>query len=268
MSEWVSKPPVGSQIDWGHPLSKGLVGCWLMNEGYGKKFRNIANSNRYFPTPIGTGTGTSIVPGKRGKDVKLTGGTSSNIDLGYFYHSGTMAFTVECIITPGNTNDAAIAENGTVFNTNTFYLFQLNAGTIFEFEIWSGLPGLTDLVQSSIPFSVGKRYHIVCYWEVGQRIEMFIDGINRSGARTGAARSVLGNGNTTLQLGKRPGSTAYPFIGPYELFRMWNRKLSVSEIKSLYRSPYQFIKPIPDWASMTAAQQAAALNKLRGRMII
>ena len=31
-----SCPPLGSQINWGHPLSKGLVGCWLMNEGRGK----------------------------------------------------------------------------------------------------------------------------------------------------------------------------------------------------------------------------------------
>ena len=30
------KLPLCSQINWGHPLSQGLVGCWLMNEGGGK----------------------------------------------------------------------------------------------------------------------------------------------------------------------------------------------------------------------------------------
>ncbi len=30
------KPPLGSIIDWSHPLADGLVGCWLFNEGGGR----------------------------------------------------------------------------------------------------------------------------------------------------------------------------------------------------------------------------------------
>jgi len=30
-----TKPLPGAEIDWGHPLAQGLVGCWLMNEGAG-----------------------------------------------------------------------------------------------------------------------------------------------------------------------------------------------------------------------------------------
>ena len=29
------KPPLGSRIDWSHPLAEGLVGCWLFNEQSG-----------------------------------------------------------------------------------------------------------------------------------------------------------------------------------------------------------------------------------------
>ena len=42
---WTSKPPIGSQIDWSHPLAKGLVGCWLMNEGGGNVVNDIARRN-------------------------------------------------------------------------------------------------------------------------------------------------------------------------------------------------------------------------------
>ncbi len=35
MSRWIQKPPLGTPINWGHPLAQGLVGCWLMNEGGG-----------------------------------------------------------------------------------------------------------------------------------------------------------------------------------------------------------------------------------------
>ena len=30
---WMRKPECGRQIDWGHPLSNSLIGCWLFNEG-------------------------------------------------------------------------------------------------------------------------------------------------------------------------------------------------------------------------------------------
>jgi hypothetical protein len=35
------KPPVGTTIDWTHPLSRGLVGCWLFNEGAGAILNNL-----------------------------------------------------------------------------------------------------------------------------------------------------------------------------------------------------------------------------------
>src|SRR4030042_101428 len=53
MSIWTNKPPLGSQINWGHPLSRGLVGCWLMNEGGGLPFsqsrKQASLKNAYFP---------------------------------------------------------------------------------------------------------------------------------------------------------------------------------------------------------------------------
>lgn len=42
----MQKPVPGSQIDWGHPLARGLVGCWLFNEGAGKSIAELtAGSN-------------------------------------------------------------------------------------------------------------------------------------------------------------------------------------------------------------------------------
>src|SRR4051812_47040710 len=41
------KPPVGTQINWGHPLAKDLVGCWLFNEGGGASFINLANNSDF-----------------------------------------------------------------------------------------------------------------------------------------------------------------------------------------------------------------------------
>lgn len=40
------KPPCGTQIDWADPLSQGLVGCWLFNEGAGN-IVNLATGKKY-----------------------------------------------------------------------------------------------------------------------------------------------------------------------------------------------------------------------------
>ena len=39
------KPPLGSQLNYSHPLSQGLVGCWLMNEGGGKILTDLSRDN-------------------------------------------------------------------------------------------------------------------------------------------------------------------------------------------------------------------------------
>src|SRR5687767_11513956 len=32
-----TKPLPGIQVNWGHPLANGLIGCWHMNEGSGNR---------------------------------------------------------------------------------------------------------------------------------------------------------------------------------------------------------------------------------------
>jgi hypothetical protein len=75
--DWnMTKPPLGSKIDFSHPLSKGIVGCWLFNEGMGDKVQDISGNGN-----TGTLTGFShpaIVtsgwnPGKFGTGLKFDG---------------------------------------------------------------------------------------------------------------------------------------------------------------------------------------------------
>lgn len=41
---WTFKPPPGVQINGGHPLSMGLVGCWLMNDGAGINIKDLVTN--------------------------------------------------------------------------------------------------------------------------------------------------------------------------------------------------------------------------------
>ena len=40
----ILKPPKGAMLNRGHPLSRGLKGCWLMNEGGGKIVNDLSGN--------------------------------------------------------------------------------------------------------------------------------------------------------------------------------------------------------------------------------
>lgn len=42
---WSNKPPVGAQLNWGHPLTRGLVAAYLYNEGAGLTINDLLLRN-------------------------------------------------------------------------------------------------------------------------------------------------------------------------------------------------------------------------------
>ena len=46
-SHWVQKPPLGTELDHGHQLARGLVGCWIMNEGCGNVIRDLSGAGNH-----------------------------------------------------------------------------------------------------------------------------------------------------------------------------------------------------------------------------
>ena len=42
-TNWYTKPPIGTGINWSHPLAWGLVGAWVFNEGMGTTVYNAAS---------------------------------------------------------------------------------------------------------------------------------------------------------------------------------------------------------------------------------
>ena len=53
MADSIIKPVLGTRLDSRHPLSQGLVGCWLFNEGAGTSVADLSGNNKY-GTLIGT----------------------------------------------------------------------------------------------------------------------------------------------------------------------------------------------------------------------
>lgn len=66
---WSNKPPVGAQLNWGHPLMRGLVAAFLCNEGAGLVLNDMTFRNPGPMTNIpssGQGGAWQNIPGRPG----------------------------------------------------------------------------------------------------------------------------------------------------------------------------------------------------------
>lgn len=73
---WPHKPPMGWPLNRGHPLTRGLVGCWLFNEGGGNRIYDLSGynntgtlTNMAFPPTTASGWN----PGERGPTLVFDG---------------------------------------------------------------------------------------------------------------------------------------------------------------------------------------------------
>lgn len=221
----------------GHGVSTVLNGLVL--------YYDAANTISY------PGSGTSIIDICRvGNNGTLTGGIAySSSNAGIMTYDGTSGYidcgsapqigssltglTVSAWIYSTSQSIRCIAENGTTFTTNTFYMFQENT-TNFTFEVYGTN---YDIVYSNYTYQLNTWYNLVGTWQNNARTEMYTNGVYTSGVRTGGtAQTSLRNGNANLNIGNRPGNTIYRFSGNMGPVMFYNRALSAEEIQQNFNA--------------------------------
>jgi hypothetical protein len=261
---WTQKPPLGSQIDWSNPLSKGLVGCWLMNEGGGNVAKDLYSNNN------GKAYSGSLQYGKNGI---LVNSFNSQILLGNSY-TASCSFSVVVQFMPiGN----PIVVNHSIYQSYNgvggLYLRLLTDG---HFDFLQSQ--ITDISQVAVPYALNKKYTLGFSIDATGNYKLYEGGIERS--RT------LGTGVTaqTFALGVPRLGTESNSFGGYEISNgyfyfcyIFNRALSPQEIQQLYIDPYGMILHpsnrfiIPATSSVVNAsvtQTQAWLNLSSGTQVI
>ena len=66
----ILKPPKGAMLNRGHPLARGLKGCWLMNEGGGTIVNDLSGNGN---TGILSGTAPTWIAGSEGPAIDFPG---------------------------------------------------------------------------------------------------------------------------------------------------------------------------------------------------
>jgi len=215
------KPPVSARPVVGRRLAKGLVGCWLMNEGAGSRPFDISGYGNdatfigtagWRPSPLGTAM-----------DSQGSGQNASTTFDGTEYDE----LSISAWVIP----DLLTSTRYVVDNSPGSVGFGLRlVGTQLDFFCFSG--GSAGLVSKSNFFSTGQLCHIAA-------VHNSSNILYGNGLYLNEANSAVGIDSSTeqMQIGG-DYKTDYGWDGAIVLVQVWSRSLSAAEIAWLYREPF------------------------------
>ena len=223
------KPNLGHSINWGHPLAKGLVGHWLMNEGTGNVVQDLSG-NDHTGTLVNNaiwGAGT-----KYGMGVICNDATNRRITVP---HSTALDMVGEYTIIVGlNTQDSGTG--GFIGKRNGAAVWWGWGTFLGKLIFWTN--------TNSYPVSTATGYndgldHIVAFTRRGTTGIFYQDG------RFLESKTVDGadlSNTASLEIGLMV-SDSYVLDGTIYFVYLFNRALSASEVAALSAKPFGMFRP-------------------------
>jgi len=247
------KSPLGTPINFAHPLAKGLVGCWLMNEGSGNKIYDLSGNGN-----DGTFVNhTAWVPGRTGPALTFDGVDDHVVVPNKASLNPISALTISVWV---NQKATSVGQSANISNiagkTSSSYGYELRlTSDVLYFLIeqggWIGLSGNT--------LNLNQWYHIVGTYDKSN-MKLFVDGgLVNSLAESADIRVDTGS----FYVGSRTASARY-FNGLIDDVRIYNRALSEQEVQQLYLNPYAMFEQYPVWRDYVAA----AVGNRRRRLLL
>jgi len=226
----ILKPRQFRKPNLSHPLARGLVGYWLMNEGAGNKVFDLSGNGN-------TGSlvaDTHFVPGKFGLALDFDGKGD------YVALSNTIpaqAGTIVAWIKVDKEDNCSVAGIGGVSYSEALLIYD----SFDRFYIGDGDNTHVFWIYPDGTFNEWRQVVAVC------------DGINAYGYIDGVS---LGAGQAFANftgIERLAGGYAYDFGGQIDHAMIFSRALSASEITQLYREPFCTFDrdPIELWSAAT-----------------
>src|SRR2546430_2775798 len=154
---WAMKPPLGAQINWGHPLAQGLVGCWLFNEAGGGIVKDALC--RLDGTFAGTAK-PSWVDGPFGKAINFVHASTSWISLPSdpaLLLTGPMTWVGS--VKPGSTSNYVVMANTNSDGSDVPFDIETLAGSA-KLTFVHVNSGVAATANGNTSMSVGTWYRV------------------------------------------------------------------------------------------------------------
>jgi len=225
----------GLVLDRAHPLTRGLVGWWPLNEGAGLRASDISgNGNAGALTNITPSSTSGWYGGPHGRAVQFDGSD----DIVSVPHAPQLALTGDMTVSAWvlHTSTAtyrsiAIKGNVGAGYPSPFHLYvEITTGKIL-FYFGNGV-SQTGIDTPTMPLNAWTH---VCGTRLGSTITVYINGRSALSGSLGA--QAVTDAGTALGIGSRTPGTAYPMLGGIANVRLYNRALSASEVAQLYAEP-------------------------------
>lgn len=239
-----TKPPVGALLNLAHPLARGLIGCWLLGEGGGRRVNDSSVGNN---PGVLTNINASIWPGSHhgGRCLSL-GGTNQNVSVqsSALLQSPTTALSVSAwSFVPTSVGSqvsfAALAEKDYQSDprANPFTSYGIlasgSAGNQQYSFVTRTAPTNNDIMGSGIVITKGVWVH-VCGTMSGVTKRIYINGVL---AATNANGVAMAYNNGRFTIGSNSAAQE-AYIGYIDVVEVYDRALSAAEVAWKYEQPF------------------------------
>ena len=249
--QFQQKPMLGRQINWANPLSKGLVGCWLFNEGSGGQVFDLSGNGN-----TGTLLGGDIIwtPGKFGLTLdfpETEGDYVSILDsptLSFGDGSSDRPFSIVAWICMDDATDFGIVCKAVSTTSNTAeWFFGTWNDDVLKFYIYDDTASnqIQQSSNSTLTSYEGQWIQIAATYDGSgsqNGMKVYLNGkIFASTANSSGAYTAMHNTSTLVTIGaffKDSGDYKEFANGKIDIPEIYSCVLSASEIALLYREPF------------------------------
>lgn len=228
----------GLMLDRSHPLARGLVGWWPLNEGGGTRVADVGSYQN--PGAFGNITPSSTSGwsgGPHGRAVRFDGSD----DIISVPHSASLALTGDMsacawvnVTSVANYRSVLIKGNG---GAGYPAPFQITVGVTYSeisanFGNGSSQATVDSYPDTAVPLN---QWTFIAATRLGSNVWLYMNGRMVKAGSIGA--QAVTDAGTALGIGSRTPGTAYPMLGGIANVRLYNRALSASEVAQLYADP-------------------------------
>lgn len=216
----ITKPPLGAQINWGHPLAPNVH--WAYAERAGRNSANIGRDTHFGPCVLSNG-----VWRPEGLHCLPTTGTAATIAIPAIGSGSATSWVLRVRILQWGTT----AWTWLAF-ANPVGIIRSNAT---EQIAWTRASGQDLTSARTLPADHSHCYHIVATDTPGIVDRLYIDGMLDASANKGSADS-----GTSLHIGSS-GDNLSRIDCVIEGLSIYNRALTAAEVAQLYADPNCFL---------------------------
>lgn len=234
-------------LDSSHPLSHGLIGCWLTGESPAGSIKDYSGRGQ---TMSVLGTPSTILQASHHGGQAFSCNGRNCYGTGSFYtitYPLTLSVWVYYLGNPGFGDEYEFISLTDRTGTGSSYEISVFNGVGFSHLSCIAYDGTNyrKLQTASAPTSIGW-YHVAAVFKDSSTFSLYLNGVLQTvSTSTGGSGtphpSPLTNANLGVYLVAGPGKQ---FNGYLEGGRVYNRALSQDEINILYTEPYAGLVPV------------------------